>query len=73
MSDIKEELIRRIEEIGLALGEKNVEFSPITALALAEMAVQVTSICLEISELKARCRVIGAMLELMLQEEGADC
>ncbi len=62
--DIKLQLIERVEEIGTALASADVEYTPLTALALTELAVQVTKDYFNVSHLEARLRIVQAMLEM---------
>jgi len=72
-------LAQRVEEIGEALAQAEIEYSPFTALAMAEFAVHVAADTMKLPRHEARIRLIGALtemfradIELLLQERGED-
>jgi len=65
MANQKEMLMKRVEEVCEALQSKGVPYEPITALALAEVAVQIAQDCFKISHTEARVRLIQAEMELL--------
>ena len=70
--ETKEVLIERITTIGKILEESEVPYTPITALALNELSIQIIAEKFQISLKEARIRTIHAMLEMLRNHLEAD-